>query len=79
MTMYAQAVDKSLVACDITSSRTKRLGESPHENVDRPGVDTEVVSNTTAVRTEGSDGVRFVDEKIKLPQNGQLVARFRQP
>ena len=74
MTMYAQPVDKSLVACDITSSSTKRLGESSHENVDRPGVDTEVVSNTTSVRSESSDGVRFVDEKIELPKKGQLLA-----
>ena len=70
MAMYAQAVDKSLVPCDIASSSTKRLGESAHENVDRAGVDTEVISDTTAVRSKSSNGVGLVDEKIELSQNG---------
>jgi len=72
MAMYTQVVNKSLVPCDIASGSTRLFGESAHENVDRAGVDTEVIGDITAVRSES--GVGLADEKIELPQNGQLLA-----
>ena len=69
MSIYAEPVDERLVPRDVPSSCTEGLCKCSHEDIDIPRVDAKVVCNTTAVRAKSTNGMGFVNEQVKLPQN----------
>jgi hypothetical protein len=67
MSVDAKPVNESLVSSDVTSSSTKRLGESSHEHINVSArLNAEVVANASAVRTHRTDRVSFINEEVEL-------------
>jgi len=59
-------VDQAPFSCDVATCGTERLGERSHQDIDRSGVDTVVLGDTTSVRPQSSDGVGLVDKEVEL-------------
>ena len=64
--LQPQTVDHFLLASNVATRSTERLRERAHEDINIPRVDTEIVSDTSAVRAEGADGMCLINEKIEL-------------
>jgi hypothetical protein len=59
-------VNQTLLAGNVATRGTERLGECSHQDVDRSGVDTEVLGDTASVRSQSTDGVSLIDEEVEL-------------
>ena len=66
MTPYAQSVDELFGACDVPACSPKRFRKSAHKDIDGARGDVEVITDATAMRSNGPDRVSFVDEKEEL-------------
>jgi hypothetical protein len=62
----ANVVDQTFPARNVATRSAEGLGECSHQDVDRPGVNTEVIGDTASVRSQGTDGVSLIDEEIEL-------------
>lgn len=62
----AKLVNDVLLRSNVASVGAERLGQSAHEDVDFRGVNAIVIANTTAVGSQGTDGVSLVDKQVKL-------------
>ena len=74
MVPNTNVVDEALLASDVATSGTERLSERSHKDVDRPGVDTVVLGDTTPVGTQCANGVSLIDEEIEL-ESGSVAYR----
>lgn len=66
MSTEAEAVDEGFIACNVSTCGTEGFGKCAHENVYRTRGDTEVVCNTPAVRSEGTNRVSLVNKEVEL-------------
>ena len=62
----ANMVNQTLLAGNVATRGTERLGECSHQDIDGLGVDTVVIGNATSVRTQSADRVSLVDEEVEL-------------
>jgi len=51
---------------DVTTSRSKRFGEGPHEDFDIAGVDAPMLANAATSGAQGANRVRLVHIQVEL-------------
>lgn len=61
-----ELIDDVLLSRNVTAVSTEGLGQGSHENVDFSRVNLEVIADTTAVRTDGTDTVSLIDIEEEL-------------
>jgi hypothetical protein len=66
MVTDAKVIDDGLVAGNITTSSTKRLGEGTHQDINIRRIHAEEVTNATAIFAEGANAVSFIDIEVEL-------------
>ena len=74
--MDAKGVNEVFITRNVASGGAERLSERAHEDVDAARVDAEVVRNATAMRSEGTDRVGFVDEEVELHGDVSLSSAY---
>lgn len=66
MVAQSQMINDRLVSSDVTTCSTKRFCECAHQNVHVSWINAIKVANATTVLAQCTNGVSFVDVKIKL-------------